>query len=202
MSNFTVKQVKAVLSANGLPTENLDAAANELCSRHKTSLDAIIEERDGFKEKAKQYDDVKKELDGLKANPTDDWKEKYEKEHSDFEAYKNGVIAKETKATKEKAVREFLKSTVNIADNRLDAVMKVTNLDDYELDESGKIKDSDKKAESAKKEWADFVVVKKKDGANPPQPQNNEPNNPPKMSRAAQLTKQYQKNLYGEAKEN
>lgn len=189
---------RKMLKAMGIEDEKID----QIIEAHTEVTDALKNENEGLKKKAADYDTVKKELDEFKANPTDDWKEKYEKEHSDFEAYKNGVIAKETKATKEKAVREFLKSTVNIADNRLDAVMKVTNLDDYELDESGKIKDSDKKAESAKKEWADFVVVKKKDGANPPQPQNNEPNNPSKMSRAAQLTKQYQKNLYGEAKEN
>ena len=187
---------RKMLEGWGIESDKIDL----IIEAHSATVKGLKEQAETDAEKAeKKLADVQKELDDLNK---EGWKEKYEKEHSDFESYKNGVTEKETKATKEKAVREWLKSTVNIADNRLDAVMRVTNLDDYELDESGKVKDSDTKAESAKKEWADFVVVKKKDGANPPQPKNNEPDDPPKMSRAAQLTKQYQKNLYGEAKEN
>ena len=95
----------------------------------------------------------------------DDWQKKYEKEHNDFEAYKNDVTAKETKRTKEHAVREFLKGA-GVSEKRLDAVLKVTNLDDFELDKDGKIKDADKHTETVKKEWADFIETTTTKGAN------------------------------------
>ena len=164
MSNFTVKQIKAVLSENGLPTENLDAAANELCSRHKTSLDAIIEERDGFKEKAKQYDDVKRELDGLKANPTDDWKDKHDKVKKEFDDYKNGIEAEKTLASKKNAFTALLESIgIKEAIAKENALLKA-NFDEIELD-GEKIKDAEKLTETLKTTYAKFVEEPSTEGA-------------------------------------
>lgn len=170
MSNFTVKQIKAVLSANGLPTENLDAAANEICSRHKTSLDAIIEERDGFKEKASQYDDVKKELDGLKANPTDDWKEKHDKVKKDFDDYKNGITAEKTLASKKNAIKGLIEST-GIKDPAIvELIMLKTEYDKIELD-GDKVKNADSFKDTITKNYANYVEKSSAEGAkvnNPP----------------------------------
>ena len=170
MSNFTVKQIKAVLSENGLPTENLDAAANELCSRHKTSLDAIIEERDGFKEKAKQYDDVKRELDGLKANSTDDWKDKHDKVKKEFDDYKNGIESEKTLASKKNAFTALLESIgIKEAIAKENALLKA-NFDEIELD-GEKIKDAEKLTETLKTTYAKFVEEPSTEGAkvdNPP----------------------------------
>lgn len=170
MSNFTVKQIKAVLSANGLPTENLDAAANELCSRHKTSLDAIIEERDSFKDKAKQYDDVKKELDVLKANPTDDWKDKHDKVKKEYDDYKNGIEAEKTLASKKNAVKSIIESA-GIKDPAIvELIMLKTKYDDIELD-GDKVKNADTLTNTLKTDYAAYVEKDSKGGAkvdNPP----------------------------------
>lgn len=170
MSNFTVKQIKAVLSANGLPTENLDAAANELCSRHKTSLDAIIEERDSFKDKAKQYDDVKKELDGLKANPTDDWKEKHDKVKKEFDDYKNGIESEKTLASKKNAVKSIIENA-GIKDPAIvELIMLKTKYDDIELD-GDKVKDAEALTNTIKTDYSAYVEKDSKGGAkvdNPP----------------------------------
>ena len=66
---------------------------------------------------------VQKELNDLKAAGDGGYKEKYEKEHSDFEAYKSDVTAKESKAAKEKAVRAYFEIK-NITGANLDLAMR------------------------------------------------------------------------------
>lgn len=64
---FTIKQIKAKLQEFGVPAENLDKAAEELCAAHKTDLDAIKEQRDTYKTDSETLEKVQKELDALKA---------------------------------------------------------------------------------------------------------------------------------------
>jgi hypothetical protein len=149
----------------GIEEEKID----QIIEAHTETVDSFKDKVNDYKEKAEKYDTVKKELDELK-DGDNDWQKKYEKEHNDFEAYKNDVTAKETKRTKEHAIREFYKG-VGVSEKRLDAVLKVTNLDDFELDKDGKIKDADKHAETVKTEWADFIETTTTQGAstaNPP----------------------------------
>lgn len=155
---FSIKQIKAVLSEHGLPVENLDKAAEEICGRHTADLDSIKEQRDTFKKDAETLATVQKELDDLKkAQSTDNYKEKYEKLQAD-------IAAKETKAAKSKAYRELLREA-GVSDKRFDGIIKLTDLDGIELDSDGKIKDADKHSENIKTEWADFIVSTETKGA-------------------------------------
>ena len=167
---------RKMLKAMNIEEEKID----QIIEAHTETVDGFKDKVNEYKEKAEKYDGVKKELDELKEGG-DDWQKKYEKEHSDFEAYKNDVTAKETKRTKEHAVREFYKG-VGVSEKRLDAVLKVTNLDDFELDKDGKIKDADKHTETAKTEWADFIETTTTRGANTATPPAN--NSGAKMSKA------------------
>jgi hypothetical protein len=153
-----------MLKAMNIEEEKID----QIIEAHTETVDGFKDKLNDYKEKAEKYDGVKKELDDLK-DGDNDWQKKYEKEHSDFEAYKNDVTAKETKRTKEHAIREFLKSA-GVSEKRLDAVLKVTNLDDFELDKDGKIKDADKHTETVKTEWADFIETTSTQGANTANP--------------------------------
>lgn len=155
---------RKMLKAMGIEEEKID----QIIEAHTETVDGFKDKVNEYKEKAEKYDGVKKELDELK-DGDNDWQKKYEKEHSDFEAYKTDVTAKETKRTKEHAVREFLKSA-GVSEKRLDAVLKVTNLDDFELDKDGKIKDADKHTETVKTEWADFIEITSTQGANTANP--------------------------------
>lgn len=167
---------RKMLKAMGIEEEKID----QIIEAHTETVDGFKDKVNEYKEKAEKYDGVKKELDDLK-DGGDDWQKKYEKEHSDFEAYKNDVTAKETKRTKEHAVREFLKSA-GVSEKRLDAVLKVTNLDDFELDKDGKIKDAEKHTETVKAEWADFIETTSTQGANTATPPAN--NGGTKMTKA------------------
>lgn len=158
---------RKMLKAMGIEEEKID----QIIEAHTETVDGFKDKVNEYKDKAEKYDDVKKQLDDLK-DGDNDWQEKYEKEHSAFEAYKNDVTAKETKRTKEHAVREFLKG-VGVSEKRLDAVLKVTNLDDFELDKDGKIKDAEKHTENVKSEWADFIETTTTKGANTATPPTN-----------------------------
>ena len=112
-----------------------------------TIIEAHAETVDGLKEKlakaeadAATLEAVTKERDALKAGG--DFKEKYEKEHKDFEDYKKGITAKETRAAKEKAVRAYLESK-SITGGNLDIAMRglSAEIDAAELD-GEKIKDT------------------------------------------------------------
>ena len=167
---------RKMLKAMGIEEEKID----QIIEAHTETVDSFKDKLNDYKDKAEKYDGVKKELDELK-DGDNDWQKKYEKEHSDFEAYKTDVTAKETKRTKEHAVREFLKSA-GVSEKRLDAVLKVTNLDDFELDKDGKIKDADKHTETVKTEWADFIETTTTQGANTATPPTN--NGGTKMTKA------------------
>lgn len=150
---------RRMLKAMGIEDEKID----QIIDAHTETVDALKDERDTYKATAEKLPDVQKELDDLKKDGGD-WQKKYEKEHTDFEAYKNEQTAKESKATKDAAFRALLKE-VGIPDKRLDVIMKVTNLDEIEIDEDGKIKDADKHTETVKTEYADFIVTTSERGA-------------------------------------
>ena len=157
---------RKMLKAMGIEEEKID----QIIEAHTETLDAVKADRDSYKEDAQKLAAVQKELDALKADKGESYKEKYEKEHKAFEDFKNEQTAKETKAAKSKAYRELLKDA-GVSDKRFDGIIKLTDLDGIELDADGKIKDADKHAETIKKEWADFIVSSRTTGTktqNPP----------------------------------
>ena len=87
----------------------------------------------------------------------------------EFEKYKTDVENKEKHTAKEAAYRDVLKAA-GISEKRIDSVLKVSDVDNVELDENGKIKDNDKLTESIKTEWADFITAEGTKGANVPTP--------------------------------
>lgn len=158
---------RKMLKAMGIEEEKID----QIIEAHTETVDGFKDKLNDYKDKAEKYDGVKKELDDLK-DGDNDWQKKYEKEHSDFETYKTDITAKETKRTKEHAYRELLRGA-GVSEKRLDAILKVTNLDGVELDKDGKIKDADKHAETVKTEWADFVETTSTQGADTATPPTN-----------------------------
>ena len=104
------------------------------------------------------------------ATTAEKWKTKYQALKDDFEAYKGEQTKKETRSAKEKAYRELLKQA-GVSEKRLDAVLRVSDVDSVELDDKGAVKDADKLTESIKGEWSDFIettTTKGADTARPP----------------------------------
>ena len=75
----------------------------------------------------------------------------------------------------------MLKSA-GVSEKRLNAIIKVSDIDGLELDKDGKIKDADKHTETVKTEWADFVETTSTQGADTATPPAN--NGGTKMTKA------------------
>lgn len=187
------------LSALGIEADKIE----EIIEAHTETVEALKKERETAKETAEQYKQdaeklptVQKELDEIKAaNAGNPYKEKYEKEHKDFEDYKAEVLAKETKAKKVSAYKQLLKDA-GVSERRIDAIVKVSAVDDVELDEEGHIKDSDKLKEAVTKEWSDFIQTEEKRGAEVGTPPAGSGGGKP-LSRAAQVAQKHYEAVYG-----
>ena len=160
------------LSALGIEAEKID----EIINAHIEVVDGLKEERDNFKKDAEKLADVEKKLakaeEKLAKNGEGETvaKEDYDKLKKEYDDYKADITAKNTRTEKENAFRELLKS-VGVGEKRLNAIIKVSDIDGLELDKDGKIKDAEKHTETVKSEWADFIETTTTKGAktaNPP----------------------------------
>ena len=175
---LTNANVKEILSKAGVDSEHMKDAVNEIIEGHTTSIEALREERDGYKEKAQKVDDLEKQLEkaqkDLKEANNDEseqkYKTKYEMLKEEFKEYKKDIEAKATKENKAKAYKDILKEA-GISEKRIDAVLKVSDVDALEFDDEGKVKDKDDLLKSIKEEWSDFIQKANVKGAetdNPP----------------------------------
>lgn len=154
---------RKMLKGMGLSEEQADT----IIEAHTETVDGLKEKLKAAEDKAKTADDLQKELDDLKSNGGPDYKAKYEKEHSDFEAFKSDVTAKETKAAKEKAARAYFEAK-NITGNNLSIALRGAKdeINGIELDEKGGIKDSKALDALVDGEFASLVVKSSTRGAN------------------------------------
>lgn len=160
---------RKMLKAMGIEEEKID----QIIEAHTETVDALKEQRDNYKKDADKLPGVQKELDDLREAEGDDgYKDKYEKEHAAFEKYKTEQAEKETDANKRSAYKALLKDA-GVSEKRIDTILKVLDLSEIELDDKGKIKNSDKVTEKIKSEWADFIVTDGKRGAETTTPPSN-----------------------------
>ena len=155
---------RKMLKAMSIEDEKID----QIIEAHTETVNALKEDRDKYKEDAEKLPGVQKQLDDAleeaKNSNADAWEAKYNALKEDFDDYKNDIAAKETKAAKNSAYRALLKE-IGISDKRIDSVLRVSKVDDIELDKDGKIKDVDTLKESIKTEWADFIQTTAEHGA-------------------------------------
>lgn len=165
------------LKAMGLSDEQIDS----IIEMHTETVDGLKEKLKTAEDKANKLDDVEKELNDLKANSGDDWKTKYENEHTAFENFKKDQTAKETKAAKEKAVKAYFEGK-NITGANLEIAMRGCRdeIGAIELD-GDKIKDTAALDALVGGTFAGLVVTKTTKGA--------QTANPPANNGGSKLTK-------------
>lgn len=146
------KQVESIIEANA------------------ASIEGIKADRDRYKEQAEKVPDLQKQLEEARAanDGTDEWEQKYNEEHQAFEDFKSQIQTERADAEKAQAYRGMLMAA-GIDPKRIDSIMRVTDLSDVEM-EDGKLKDAGNLQESAKQEWADFVLKTHVEGSNPATP--------------------------------
>lgn len=146
-----------------------DDKADEIITAHTETVTRLKTELDQAKADADRLPAIQKELDDLKAQAAKDggknpYQVKYEAIKEEFEQYKADQAAKESHVNKSAAYRAMLKEA-GVSDKRLDAVLRVSDVDGIELDKDGGVKGKDKLIESVREEWADFIVTTETRGA-------------------------------------
>ena len=155
---------RKLLRGMGLTDEQVET----IIEAHTDTVDGLKADIDKYKPDAEKLPGVQRELDDLKQNIGDGGevvpKADFDRLQGEFDTYKNSVNAREARSAKETAYRTLLKEA-GIDPKRIDAIVKITDIDSIELAEDGKIKDAEAKTASVKTEYADFVVTYGERGA-------------------------------------
>lgn len=149
-----------MLKGMGLTEEQVSAIIEE----HTAVTNALKEERDQYKKDAAKLPAVQKELDALKAGDGNDWEKKYNDEHAAFEKYKGDVESEKTLSNIKAAYQKLLKEA-NVDEKRFDTITRVTDFSKMKLAKDGTLEGADDLTKQIAKDWADFVMRSRKEGA-------------------------------------
>lgn len=158
---------RKMLKAMGISDEIID----QIIEAHTETVDGLK----GYKADAEKLPGVQAQLDAanavIEAAKKDGWKGKYDALNDEYEQYKKAVEGEKTRAAKEKAYREILK-TAGVLEKHLDTLLRVSGdtVDKLELQDDGTAKEADKLTEAAKTAWSDFIPVTGTKGAEVPTP--------------------------------
>ncbi len=190
MARFTRADIRSILGE-----AHTDEIENKLIALHLGVVDPLKDDLTKAQADAAKLTTVQAELDALKNG--EDYKTKYENEHTLFEQYKQTIAAKEATARVESAYRTLLKET-GVDEKRIDAVVRVTDFANMKLSADGKLENADALANGIKTEWAGFIVRPGEKGANvdnPPDHGNDGGANP----RAKEIAAKFHEMRYGKA---
>lgn len=155
---------RSFLESVGLTKEQVSAVMEE----HVAVTDGLKKERDTYKAEAEKVPGLEEKLKAHADN--EDYKTKYEREHTAFESYK-AKVAQEAESAKVSAAYRKLLTDEKISEKRLDAILRVTDLSAMKLTKDGTLEGEAKLRESIKTDWAEFITKKEERGAgvdNPP----------------------------------
>lgn len=157
---------RKMLKAMGIEDEKVE----QIIEAHTETVTALKDERDAFKADAEKLPAVQKELDELKATDKEDtYKVKYDALKEEFDSFKKEQSEKELRVKKEQAYKVLLQEA-GVSEKRVDAVLKVSDIDSLEFNEDGSIKDADNLKKGIETEWEDFIVRKETQGTQTPTP--------------------------------
>lgn len=170
---------KKMLKAMGLTDDQIE----QIFDGHEESLNVQRETISDIKNKLEKAEaeserlkNVEKDL--LKANAkieeAEETAKKLKSLRDEYDSYKAEVVKKATKESKGKAYRKLL-SAAGIPEKRHDSIVKLTDLDAVEMDESGNITNAKDLSKNIEEEWADFIVTKSEQGSSVPTPPEVEP---------------------------
>lgn len=138
-----------------------DEQVSAIIEEHTNTISGLKADRDKYKADAEKLAEVQTELDNLKK---DDWKAKFDKEHSDFEAFKSNAEKAKTLESVKDAYKALLKAQ-KVGEKHIDSVMRVTDFGNMVL-KDGKLEGEDKLIDSIKKDWGGFIYSDGTQGAN------------------------------------
>ena len=150
-----------------------DDIENQLIALHLGVVDPLKDALENAKTESAKVADLQKKLDEATADKGkfEDMKAKYEKEHSEFEAFKTRTESEKALETVKTLYRALLKET-KVDEKRIDSILKVTDLSQMKVGKDGKLEDAENLTKNIKDEWKEFIVTKGTKGAdvdNPPE---------------------------------
>ena len=133
---------RSFLKGMGLTDEQCDS----IIEAHAETVDGLKADLARYKESAGKAEQLQKDLEkanaDLESAKKDGWKDKHDKVKKEFDDYKAGITAKETKAAKEKAVKAYYESK-NITGDNLTIAMRGSGAEIERIELDGdKIKDT------------------------------------------------------------
>lgn len=157
---------RAMLEALSIKEEVIDQIVDE----HFATVEEICKERDEYKKLADELPKAKQRIEELEdSSEKDDLKAKLENLQAEYDQYKVGVEAERVKRQRESMYRNLLRDS-GIDEKRIGAVLKVTNVDDFEYSDDGSFKDADGLKAKITEEWGDFISTTQKRAAIPENP--------------------------------
>lgn len=209
---------RRMLKAMGIESDAID----QIIEAHTETVDALKEQRDGYKADAEKGKSLKAELekakeqlkDALENDSQDELKNELDKRskeleeaqaanqklQGEFDAYKADAEAENVKRQKTDAYKELL-DKAGIAPKYAGKVLKVTDLNEIELEEDGSVKDADKAIEGIKSEWSEFIAKKETKGAEPETPPATSKTVEGVSDRASRIIAQHYEKKYGKSEE-
>ena len=165
MAEFNRATLRKVFEEAGMEIPPKDVLG-QICDLHTAKTDEM---KDTVKELTKRAEKAEQERDALEAQGDDGYKEKYDKEHSDFEKFKAEIAAEKAQASKEKAYRAMLKDV--LSEKGVEKAVKYADWSKIELDEKGELKNASEHVKAVKEEWSEHVsnsVIHNAPVPNPP----------------------------------
>ena len=186
------------LSALGIEADKID----EIITAHLETVNELKEARDKYKVDADKLPGVQKQLEAAQNSAKDggEYEEKYNTLKTEFDTYKANVEAEKANAEKRTQYRDLLREC-GIPEKRLDAVLRLVDLDKVKVDADGKIDGVEDVKKAIKADWADFIPEDTNQGARVADPPagGNGGNRAP--SRAAMVAQKHYEAIYGKQKE-
>lgn len=145
-----------------------DEKIEQIIEAHAETVDGLKEKLSGMQDQSSRIKELESELE--KAGATDDWKERYEQEHADFEAFKAEQAKKAEEEQKAQLYRKLLVDA-GVDPKRIDRIMKVTDLSDITV-KDGELEGKAELSKAIESEWADFIRTETTQGVQvktPPQ---------------------------------
>ena len=161
--SLTRAQITEILSKAGVPADNMDSASKEILAGHTASVDALKEKITNLEDATKTVEATKTELEKAKKDlktaqdalkEAQPYKEKYDKEHADFEAFKADAAGKESKAKANEALTKLL-TEQGYSATGIAKIVKYGGLTP-EFDDKGNITNADAIMQSVSSEWGEY----------------------------------------------
>lgn len=161
MARFTRAEIRRIIGESCT-----DEMENSIVAMHIGVVDPLKDELQTAKADAAKVADLEKEIERLKTLNTDadSWKAKYEKEHADFDEYKNNIDSEKQTENLKSLYKSLLKEN-KVDDKRIDSILKVTDFSTLKVGKDGKLENAKELSESIKNDWGDFIVKTETKGA-------------------------------------